>query len=209
MKKLFIFLAIVLLGLCTLLAADVQPLKVGTNVLVGGPGKVTAIEAVASEATGTITVKRVIDSWSYSTATSTVTNSFTNTVSWTTQTVTNSIVSVVDDYAVVTNAVYTNVVSGVTNVVYDTRRLPNGTRVVTNDVVTVSPVWTTSSAPFWTSTVTNDVVTHTVYTNAVGTISISGHVGTLVPENLFFTAGDVLVIEYDGDAGLRLYSEEN
>lgn len=209
MKKLFIFLAIVLLGLCTLPAADVQPLKVGTNVLVGGPGKVTAIEAVASEATGTITVKRVIDSWSYSTATSTVTNSFTNTVSWTMQTVTNSIVSVVDDYTVVTNAVYTNVVSGVTNVVYDTRRLPNGTRVVTNEVVTVSPVWTTSSAPFRTSTVTNDVVTHTVYTNAVGTISISGHVGTLAPENLFFTAGDVLVIEYDGDAGLRLYSEEN
>lgn len=208
MKRIFTTLAIALLGLCTFAAADVQSLAVGANVLVGGPGKVTAIEAVAEAATGTITVKRVIDVWSYSAASSTVTNSFTNTVSWTTQTVTNSAVSVVDDYTVVTNAVYTNVVSGVTNLVYDTLRLPNGSHAVTNDVVITRPVWTTSYAPFATSTVTNDVVSHAVYTNTVGTITLSSHVGTLTPTDLYFTAGDVLVIESSGSAVLRLYSEE-
>lgn len=208
MKRIITTLAIALLGLCTFAAADVQPLAVGTNVLIGGPGKVTAVEAVAEAATGTISVKRVIDVWSYSAATSTVTNSFTNTVSWTTQTVTNSVVSVVDDYTVVTNAVYTNVVSGVTNLVYDTTRRANGSHAVTNDVVITRPVWTTSYAPFVTSTVTNDVVSHAVYTNTVGTITLSNHVGTLTPQDLFFTAGDVLVIESSGSAVLRLYSEE-
>lgn len=208
MKRIFTTLAIALLGLCAIAAADVQPLAVGTNTLIGGPGRITAVEAVAEAATGTITVKRVIDVWSYSAATSTVTNSFTNTVSWTTQTVTNSVVSVVDDYTVVTNAVYTNVVSGVTNLVYDTTRRANGSHAVTNDVVITRPVWTTSYAPFVTSSVTNDVVSHAVYTNTVGTISLSNHVGTLTPTNLYFTAGDVLVIESEDPATLRLYSVE-
>jgi len=209
MKKLFSALAIALLGLCAFAAADVQSLAVGTNVLVGGPGKVTQIEAVASGATGTVTVKRVIDNWTYGSAAETVTNSFTNAVSWTTQTVTNKVVSIQDVYTVVTNAVYTNIVGSATNVVYNTTRRPNGTRPVTNDVVTVKPVWTTSYVPFRTSSVTNDVVSHAVYTNTVGTITLSNHVGTLAPTNLYFTAGDVLVIEYDGTATLRLYSKED
>jgi len=209
MKKLLCSIAIALLGLCTFAAADVQSLSIGENVLIGGPGKVVSIEAVGASATGTITVKRVIDTWTYATAPATVTNSFTNAVSWTSQTVTNKVVSLVDVYTVVTNAVYTNVVGTATNVVYDTTRRPNGTRPVTNDVVVVKPVWTTSYVPFKTSTITNDVVNHAVYTNTVGTITLSNHVGTLIPTNLYFTAGDVLVIESDSSATLRLYSKED
>nr|AIF26377.1 hypothetical protein [uncultured bacterium fosmid pJB16B1] len=209
MKRIFTTLAIALMGLCVFAATDVQSLAVGSNVLVGGPGKVSQIEAVGSSATGTITVKRVIDTWAYGTSAATVTNSFTNAVSWTSQTVTNKVVSLVDVYTIVTNAVYTNVVGTATNVVYDTTRRPNGVQTVTNDVVIVKPVWTTSYVPFKTSTVTNDVISHAVYTNTVGTITLSNHVGTLAPSNLYFTAGDVLVIESANAATLRLYSKED
>ena len=209
MKNLFTALAIALAGLCAFAVPDVQSLAVGKNVLVGGPGKVIQIEAVGESETGTITVKRVIDTWSYSTAASTVTNSFTNSVSWATETVTNQVVSTIDDWSVVTNGVYTNVVGTVTNVVYNTTRRPNGSHVETNDVVTVRPVWTTSYAPFATSVVTNDVVSHSVYTNSVGTITLTDHVGTLAPESLYFTAGDVLVIESDDAATLRLYFDKD
>jgi len=221
MKNLILSIAIALMGLCSFAAADVQSLTVGTNVLVGGPGKVTQIEAVSSNATGTVTVKRVIDNWTYGLVTSTVTNSFTNAVAWTTRTATNRYVNVVDDYLVVTNAVYTNITASVTNIIgsvtnitsattnywYDTTRLPNGYHSVTNDIVVTNPVWTTSYVPFKTSTITNDVVAHAVYTNTIGTITIADHVGTLAPTNLYFTAGDVLVIESEYPATIRLYSE--
>ena len=189
-------------------ATDVQSLAVGRNVLVGGPGKVIQIEAVGESASGSIAVKRVIDTWTYSTAAQAVTNSFTNSVSWASETVTNRVVSFVDDWLVVTNAVHTNVVRGVTNVVYDTTRRSNGSHPVTNEVVVTRPVWTTSYVPFATSSVTNDVVGHAIYTNSVGTITLSNHVGSLAPESLYFTAGDVLVIESAASATLRLYFDK-
>lgn len=209
MKKNLISIAIALCGLCASAATDVLSLGVGDNAVVGGPGKVLQIEAVGEVATGTITVKRVIDTWSYSTAAGTVTNSFTNAVSWTTETVTNQVVSWVDDYAVVTNAVHTNVVGGVTNLVYDTTRRANGSHAVTNDVAVTRPVWTTSYAPFKVSSVTNDVVSHAVYTNSVGTITLTDHVGALAPESLYLTGGDVLVIESEDAATLRLFIERD
>ena len=209
MKKTLTALAIALWGLCASAGTDVLSLGVGDNVVVGGPGKVLQIEAVGESATGTITVKRVIDTWSYSTAAATVTNSFTNAVSWASETVTNQVVSWVDDYAIITNAVSTNVVGGVTNLAYNTTRRANGSHAVTNAVAVTRPVWTTSYAPFVTSTVTNDVVSHAVYTNSVGTITLTGHIGTLAPESLYLTGGDVLVIESASAATLRLYLERD
>lgn len=209
MQKIILLLLIMFSFLTTFAAADVQALGVGDNVVVGGPGKVLQIEAVGESATGTITVKRVIDTWSYSTAAGTVTNSFTNAVSWASETVTNQVVCWVDDYVIITNAVSTNVVGGVTNLAYNTTRRANGSHAVTNAVAVTRPVWTTSYAPFATSTVTNDVVSHAVYTNSVGTITLTGHVGTLAPESLYLTGGDVLVIESASAATLRLYLERD
>lgn len=213
MKTSFNLFAMILFALSAAFMANaattVQALTVGDNVLIGGPGKALHIEAVGDSASGTITVKRVIDQLAYSTSAATITNSFTNTVSWSSETVTNNVISWVDDFVTITNAVYTNVVLDVTNVVYDTTRYNNGSHPVTNSVVITRPVWTTSSAPFRTSTVTNDVLTLTPHTNTVGTITLANHVGTLAPSNLYFTAGDVLVIESANQAILRLYSEED
>jgi len=211
MKKFLLTCSLLLAACAAWGRTDVQALAPGLNILVGGPGAVSQIEAVASSASGTITIKRVIDRASYSTATATVTNSWTNSVAWTYQTITNKVVSLQDVYLTVTNAVYTNVVLGATNVIRDIVRRQNGTRPVTNDIVVVKPVWTNTPLAFVTSTVTNDVVSHALYTNTVGTITLSNHVGTLVPTNLNFVAGDRILVEPGSVTGatLRLYSKED
>lgn len=210
MKRIILNFALAFAGV-VFAAMDVQPLAPGGNTLMVGPGVVSQIEAVASDATGTLTVKRVIDLATWSTSAATITNGVTNAVVWTSSTVTNEVVSFQDVYLTVTNAVYTNVVKGVTNVVRDIVRRQNGIRPVTNDVVTVTSSWTNTPFAFRTSTVTNDVLSHVYITNTVGTITLSSHTGTLVPTNLHLTAGDVLILDAGTVTGAsaRLYLKED
>ena len=58
MKKLFIVLAIALLGLCTQASYEVIQLSSSSDQTVLEPGKIARVEIVSSVASGTATVKR-------------------------------------------------------------------------------------------------------------------------------------------------------
>ena len=209
MKKIVLLLLILFSFLTMFAETQVQSLTLGENHLIGGPGKVLQIEAQsAADVSGTVTVKRIVDIWTYSsvsndvpfrtTASATLTN-FTETVATT---------NVEPKFVTVTNLVET--APGVTNL-YTRSHVFQG-EYMTNVVVV------TNTRPLWITSVTTnfvgrfkDVVSHTLTTNEVGTITVTSGAGALTPESdLFFTGGDVLLLESEMDdpIAFRLYSEE-
>lgn len=209
MKKLFTALAIALLGLCATAETSVQALTLGENHLIGGPGKVLQIEAQsAADVSGTVSVKRIVDIWTYSSVSNDVPFRTTIVPTLTNFTETVATTNVEPKFVTVTNLVET--APGVTNR-YTRSHVFQG-EYLTN-VVTV-----TRTRPLWITSVTTnfvgrfkDVVSHTVTTNDVGTLTVTSGAGALTPaSDLFFTGGDVLLLETELDEPIafRLYSEE-
>lgn len=201
---------------CIVLAAgllnaetSVQALTLGENHLIGGPGKVLQIEAQsAADVSGTVTVKRISNIWTYSSVSNDVPfrTTIVPTLTNFTETVTSTNVS--PKFVTVTNLVET--APGVTNR-YTRNHVFQG-EYLTNVVVV------TNTRPLWITSVTTnfvgrykDVVSHTVTTNEVGTLTVTSGAGALTPQaDLFFTGGDVLLLESELDEPIafRLYSEE-
>ena len=209
MKSIFTALAIALTGLCVYAETSVQALTLGDNHLIGGPGKVLQIEAqAAADVSGTVTVKRVSDIWTYSSVSNDVPFSTTIVPTLTNFTETVATTNVEPKFVTVTNLVET--APGVTNL-YTRNHVFQG-EYMTNVVVV------TNTRPLWITSVTTnfvgryrDVVEHTITTNEVGTLTVTSGAGALTPEtNLYFTGGDVLLLETELDEPIafRLYSEE-
>ena len=209
MKQLFTALAIALLGLCATAETSVQALKLGDNALIGGPGMVLQIEAQAgSSVSGSVTVKRISDIWTYSSVSNDVPFSTTLSSILTNFTETVATTNVEPKFVTVTNLVET--APGVTNL-YTRSHVFQG-EYMTNVVVV------TNTRPLWVTAVTTnfvgrytDRVAHTVTTNSVGILTVTSGAGALAPEtNLYFTAGDRLLLEsaIDDPIAFRLYSEE-
>lgn len=201
---------------CIVLAAgllnaetSVQALTLGENRLIGGPGKVLQIEAqAAADASGSVTVKRIVDIWTYSSVSNSYPSSLIPHPVLTNFTETVATTNVEPKFVTVTNLVET--APGVTNL-YTRSHVFQG-EYMTNVVVV------TNTRPLWITSVTTnfvgrfkDVVSHTLTTNEVGTITVTSGAGALTPESdLFFTGGDVLLLESEMDdpIAFRLYSEE-
>ena len=209
MKTFFSALAIALLGLCATAETSVQALTLGENHLIGGPGKVLQIEAQsAADVSGTVTVKRIVDVWTYSSVSNDVPFRTTIVPTLTNFTETVATTNIEPKFVTVTNLVET--APGVTNL-YTRNHVFQG-EYLTNVVVV------TNTRPLWITSVTTnfvgrfkDVVSHTVTTNEVGTITVTSGAGALTPaSDLFFTGGDVLLLEseLDDPIAFRLYSEE-
>lgn len=210
MKTFFSALAIALLGLCATAETSVQALTLGENHLIGGPGKVLQIEAQsAADVSGTVTVKRVTNVWTYSSVSNDVPFRTTIVPTLTNFTETVATTNVEPKFVTVTNLVET--APGVTNL-YTRNHVFQG-EYMTNVVVVV-----TNTRPLWVTAVTTnfvarftDQVSHTVTTNSVGTLTVTSGAGALTPaSDLFFTGGDVLLLEteLDDPIAFRLYSEE-
>lgn len=209
MKKITLLLLILFSFMISFAETQVQALTLGENHLIGGPGKVLQIEAQsAADVSGTVSVKRIVDVWTYSSVSNDVPFRTTVAPTLTNFTETVATTNVEPKFVTVTNLVET--APGVTNL-YTRNHVFQG-EYMTNVVVV------TNTRPLWVTSVTtnfvgrfNDVVSHTVTTNSVGTLTVTSGAGALTPaSDLFFTGGDVLLLEteLDDPIAFRLYSEE-
>lgn len=219
MKKFCSALAAALLAVGTVAGYEVQTLVPGTNVYFNAAARVVALEAVATSASGSITVAKVTDGWTYSTNAVVVpyTNTYANATLASNQVVTVS-TNLVDLYAYVTNSVRTvtnvtgvagaNISTNVVNI-YDVDRRAAG--VGTNVVTSTNWVYSLVSAPVrraFTNMV--DTVSHQYSQTSVGSITLANHVGTLAPQSTVYIApGDLVVIGASGLTGVavRLYTD--
>ena len=209
MKKIILLLLILFSFMISFAETQVQALTLGENHLIGGPGKVLQIEAQsAADVSGTVTVKRIVDIWTYSSVSNDVPFRTTIVPTLTNFTETVATTNVEPKFVTVTNLVET--APGITNR-YTRSHVFQG-EYLTNVVVV------TNTRPLWITSVTTnfvgrfkDVVSNTVTTNEVGTLTVTSGAGALTPaSDLFFTGGDVLLLEteLDDPIAFRLYSEE-